>query len=204
MKILHVFGCKCYIVRDGKNLDKMKEKRDACIFVGYATQSKGFRVYNKRTVMIVETIHVNFDELQEMTSEDNTLGLAPQRQMMFEQDSSSLAPQRLTTASEHNGLGLAPQCQKILEQQCHEPSSSTHVQDNLSSSETTHAQSMSELVLLFSHMFDEYFKGENEVVFKPFAVFDKSNTTQSTTTVVAAEEPQLIVYNIPDPTTPTS
>ncbi|GJQ95147.1 retrovirus-related pol polyprotein from transposon TNT 1-94 [Tanacetum coccineum] len=34
---------------DGENLDKMKEKGDPCILVGYSTQSKGYRVYNKRT-----------------------------------------------------------------------------------------------------------------------------------------------------------
>ncbi|GJX54315.1 retrovirus-related pol polyprotein from transposon TNT 1-94 [Tanacetum coccineum] len=28
---------------DGENLDKMKEKGDACIFVGYSTQSKAYR-----------------------------------------------------------------------------------------------------------------------------------------------------------------
>nr|GEZ38839.1 integrase, catalytic region, zinc finger, CCHC-type, peptidase aspartic, catalytic [Tanacetum cinerariifolium] len=43
--------------RDGENLDKMKEKKDLCILVGYSTQSKGYRVYNKRTRMIVESIH---------------------------------------------------------------------------------------------------------------------------------------------------
>ncbi|GJV00586.1 retrovirus-related pol polyprotein from transposon TNT 1-94 [Tanacetum coccineum] len=57
------------IVRDGENLDKMKEKGDACIFVGYSTQSKAYRVFNKRTRMIVETIHVNFDELPQMASD---------------------------------------------------------------------------------------------------------------------------------------
>nr|GEV15209.1 Gag-Pol polyprotein [Tanacetum cinerariifolium] len=30
--------------QDGKNLDKMKEKGDQCILVGYSTQSKGYRV----------------------------------------------------------------------------------------------------------------------------------------------------------------
>ncbi|GKF29130.1 retrovirus-related pol polyprotein from transposon TNT 1-94, partial [Tanacetum coccineum] len=54
-KFFHIFGSLCYIVRDGKNLDKMKEKGDACIFVGYSTQSKAYRVFNKRTRMIVET-----------------------------------------------------------------------------------------------------------------------------------------------------
>ncbi|GJS35023.1 retrovirus-related pol polyprotein from transposon TNT 1-94 [Tanacetum coccineum] len=56
------------IVRDGENLDKMKEKGYACIFVGYSTQSKAYRVFNKRTRIIVETIHVNFDKLPQMAS----------------------------------------------------------------------------------------------------------------------------------------
>ncbi|GJR22553.1 retrovirus-related pol polyprotein from transposon TNT 1-94 [Tanacetum coccineum] len=32
VKFFHIFGSLCYIVRDGENLDKMKEKGDACIF----------------------------------------------------------------------------------------------------------------------------------------------------------------------------
>nr|GEY78055.1 retrovirus-related Pol polyprotein from transposon TNT 1-94 [Tanacetum cinerariifolium] len=52
---------------DGENLDKMKEKEDQCILVGYSTQSKGYRVYNKRTRMIVESIHIRFDEIKEVS-----------------------------------------------------------------------------------------------------------------------------------------
>nr|GEZ88010.1 retrovirus-related Pol polyprotein from transposon TNT 1-94 [Tanacetum cinerariifolium] len=66
IKHLHIFGCICYITRDGENLDKMKEKGDQCILVGYSTQSKGYRVYNKRTMMIVESIHIRFDEIKEV------------------------------------------------------------------------------------------------------------------------------------------
>nr|GEY41072.1 retrovirus-related Pol polyprotein from transposon TNT 1-94 [Tanacetum cinerariifolium] len=33
IKHLHIFGCICYITRDGENLDKMKEKGDLCILV---------------------------------------------------------------------------------------------------------------------------------------------------------------------------
>ncbi|GJZ77352.1 retrovirus-related pol polyprotein from transposon TNT 1-94 [Tanacetum coccineum] len=36
IKHLHIFGCTCYITRDGENLDKMKEKGDPCILVGYS------------------------------------------------------------------------------------------------------------------------------------------------------------------------
>nr|GEV59506.1 putative ribonuclease H-like domain-containing protein [Tanacetum cinerariifolium] len=53
---------------DGENLVKMKEKEDPCIFVEYSIASKGYRVYNKRTRLIVESIHLNFDKIKEMTS----------------------------------------------------------------------------------------------------------------------------------------
>ncbi|GKF63705.1 hypothetical protein Tco_0187153 [Tanacetum coccineum] len=35
----------------------------------YSTQSRAYKVYNKRTRVIVETIHVNFDELPQMASD---------------------------------------------------------------------------------------------------------------------------------------
>nr|GEX41780.1 retrovirus-related Pol polyprotein from transposon TNT 1-94 [Tanacetum cinerariifolium] len=69
VKFFHIFGYLCYIIRDGENLDKIKEKGDACIFVGYSTQSRAYRVFNKRTRVIVESIHVNFDELPQMASD---------------------------------------------------------------------------------------------------------------------------------------
>ncbi|GJR57196.1 retrovirus-related pol polyprotein from transposon TNT 1-94 [Tanacetum coccineum] len=77
---LHIFGCTCYLTKDGANLDKMKEKGDPCILVGYSTQSKGYHVYNKRTRLIVESIHIKFDEIKEMTEtsvDNNTSGLVP-------------------------------------------------------------------------------------------------------------------------------
>nr|GEW61438.1 hypothetical protein [Tanacetum cinerariifolium] len=69
VKFFHIFGSLCYIVKDGENLDKMKEKGDACIFVGYSTQLRAYRVFNKRTRVIMESIHVNFDELPQMASD---------------------------------------------------------------------------------------------------------------------------------------
>ncbi|GKB51153.1 integrase, catalytic region, zinc finger, CCHC-type containing protein, partial [Tanacetum coccineum] len=43
VKFFHIFGSLYYIVIDGENLDKMKEKGDACIFVGYSTQLRAYR-----------------------------------------------------------------------------------------------------------------------------------------------------------------
>ncbi|GKB35932.1 retrovirus-related pol polyprotein from transposon TNT 1-94 [Tanacetum coccineum] len=78
VKFFHIFSSLCYIVRDGENLDKMKEKGDACIFVGYSTQSRAYSVFNKRTRIIVETIHVNSDELPQMASDHVSSDPAPQ------------------------------------------------------------------------------------------------------------------------------
>ncbi|GJW85316.1 retrovirus-related pol polyprotein from transposon TNT 1-94 [Tanacetum coccineum] len=96
IKHLYIFGCTCYLIRDGENLDKMKEKEDPCILVGYSTQSKGYRVYNKRTRLIVESIHLIFDEIKEMfeTSVANdTSGLVLQRQKASDYDNSGPDPQ---------------------------------------------------------------------------------------------------------------
>ncbi|GKA36365.1 retrovirus-related pol polyprotein from transposon TNT 1-94, partial [Tanacetum coccineum] len=80
----------------GENLDKMKEKGDPCILVGYSTQSKGYHVYNKRTRLIVESIHLRFIEIKEMSKTsvaNDTSGLVPQRQKASDYDNSDLVPQ---------------------------------------------------------------------------------------------------------------
>nr|GEU36601.1 protein transport protein SEC24-like At3g07100 [Tanacetum cinerariifolium] len=95
VKFFHIFGSLCYIVRDGENLDKMKEKGDECVFVGYSTQSRAYRVFNKRTRVIMESIHVNFDELPQMASDHISSDPAPECQRMaLEHDSLSPAIQR--------------------------------------------------------------------------------------------------------------
>nr|GEV89699.1 hypothetical protein [Tanacetum cinerariifolium] len=97
VKFFHIFGSLCYIVRDGANLDKMKEKSDACIFVGYSTQLRAYMVFNKRSRVILETIHVNFDELSQMASDHV---------------SSDPVPQCQRTVVEHDSLSPGPQCQE--------------------------------------------------------------------------------------------
>ncbi|GKF42797.1 hypothetical protein Tco_0126139, partial [Tanacetum coccineum] len=52
-----------------EDLGKLKPKADIGIFVGYDPAKKAFRIYNKRTCLIIETIHVDFDDLTVMASE---------------------------------------------------------------------------------------------------------------------------------------
>ncbi|GJT02655.1 retrovirus-related pol polyprotein from transposon TNT 1-94 [Tanacetum coccineum] len=92
----------------------MKEKGDPCVMVGYSTQSKGYHVYNKRTRLIVESIHIKFDEIKEMMSDHNNSDLAPQRQeMSIENVSSGLVPQG-QKASDYDNSDPVPPRQNVV------------------------------------------------------------------------------------------
>nr|GEY73980.1 retrovirus-related Pol polyprotein from transposon TNT 1-94 [Tanacetum cinerariifolium] len=74
LSFFYVFGALCYLTNDSENLGKLQPKADIGIFIGYAPTKKAFRIYNRRTRRIVETIHVDFDELMAMASEHRSLG----------------------------------------------------------------------------------------------------------------------------------
>nr|GEY25884.1 hypothetical protein [Tanacetum cinerariifolium] len=63
LKYFRVFGSLCYSTNDYDDVGKLKAKADIGIFVGYAPTKNAYRVYNKRTRKIQETVHVTFDEL---------------------------------------------------------------------------------------------------------------------------------------------
>nr|GFD17126.1 retrovirus-related Pol polyprotein from transposon TNT 1-94 [Tanacetum cinerariifolium] len=71
LSYFHVFGALCYPTNDGENVGKLQPKADIGIFIGYAPTKKAFRISNRRTRRIVETIHVDFDELTAMASEQS-------------------------------------------------------------------------------------------------------------------------------------
>jgi hypothetical protein len=68
----HVFGCKCFILKKGKKLDKFEARSVDGIFFGYASHSRVYRVLNLETNQIVVTCEVTFDETQ------------PRSQLLFE------------------------------------------------------------------------------------------------------------------------
>ncbi|GKC76965.1 retrovirus-related pol polyprotein from transposon TNT 1-94 [Tanacetum coccineum] len=65
LTFFRVFGALCYPTNDSEDLGKLQPTADIGIFVGYAPSRKGYRIYKKRTRRIMETIHVQFDELTE-------------------------------------------------------------------------------------------------------------------------------------------
>nr|GFA06160.1 hypothetical protein [Tanacetum cinerariifolium] len=65
LTFFRVFGALCYPTNDSEDLGKLQPTANTGIFVGYDPSRKGYRIYNKRTRHIMETIHVQFDELTE-------------------------------------------------------------------------------------------------------------------------------------------
>ncbi|GKF94800.1 retrovirus-related pol polyprotein from transposon TNT 1-94, partial [Tanacetum coccineum] len=68
LSFLRIFGALYYPTNDNEDLGKLKAKADIGFFIGYAPNKKGYRIYNKRTRQIMETIHVTFNELTKQTA----------------------------------------------------------------------------------------------------------------------------------------
>nr|GEY61874.1 retrovirus-related Pol polyprotein from transposon TNT 1-94 [Tanacetum cinerariifolium] len=88
---LHVFGALCYPKNDREDIGKLRAKGDIGFFIGYSTYSCAYRVYNRQTKKIMETMNVSFDELSAMA---------------FEQRSSKPRLQSMTSGQISSGLDL--------------------------------------------------------------------------------------------------
>ncbi|KAK4399006.1 putative mitochondrial protein [Sesamum angolense] len=61
-KHLRVFGSICYVHIPTEKRHKLEEKTEKGIFLGYSTQSKGYRIYNLKTKKLIISRDVEFDE----------------------------------------------------------------------------------------------------------------------------------------------
>nr|GEU49237.1 Gag-Pol polyprotein [Tanacetum cinerariifolium] len=90
----------CYLKNDREDIRKLGAKVDIGFFIGYSAYSCAYRVYNRRTKKIIETMNVTFDELPAMDVEQSSSKLGLQS-MTSGQISSRLdltyAPLTITT-----------------------------------------------------------------------------------------------------------
>nr|GEW68115.1 hypothetical protein [Tanacetum cinerariifolium] len=91
ISFLYVFGDLCYPNNDHEDIGKHGAKGDIGFFIGHYADSYAFRVYNRRTKKIMETMNVSFDELSAMA---------------FEQLSSKPGLQSMTSGQISSGLDL--------------------------------------------------------------------------------------------------
>ncbi|GJS88315.1 putative ribonuclease H-like domain-containing protein [Tanacetum coccineum] len=62
LSFMRPFGCPVTILNTLDHLGKFDGKADEGFFVGYSTNSKAFRVFNSRTRIVEENLHVKFSE----------------------------------------------------------------------------------------------------------------------------------------------
>ncbi|GKF20225.1 ribonuclease H-like domain-containing protein, partial [Tanacetum coccineum] len=62
LRFMRPFGCPVTILNTIDHLGKFDGKADEGFFVGYSTNSKAFRVFNSRTRIVEENLHVQFSE----------------------------------------------------------------------------------------------------------------------------------------------
>nr|GEV77863.1 hypothetical protein [Tanacetum cinerariifolium] len=91
ISFLHVFGALCYPKNDREDIGKLGAKGDIGFFIGYSADSCTYRIYNRRTKKIMETMNVSFNELSAMA---------------FKQHSSKPELQRMTSGQISSGLDL--------------------------------------------------------------------------------------------------
>ncbi|GKC28841.1 retrovirus-related pol polyprotein from transposon TNT 1-94 [Tanacetum coccineum] len=89
ISFLHVFGALCYPNNDREDIGKLGAKGDIGFFIGYSANTCAYRVYNRRTTKIMETMNMTFDELSAMSSEQSSSKPGLQS-MTFRQISSRL------------------------------------------------------------------------------------------------------------------
>ena len=83
INFLHIFGCKCFVLRNqGENIGKFEAKVDEVIFIGFAA-TKVYRVYNLRMNIVMESVHVVFDDkkIQGLVDEGEHLKVKYQSQI---------------------------------------------------------------------------------------------------------------------------
>ncbi|GKA39314.1 retrovirus-related pol polyprotein from transposon TNT 1-94 [Tanacetum coccineum] len=87
---------------DREDIGKLGAKGDISFFIGYSADSCAYKIYNRRTKKIIETINVTFDELSAMA---------------FEQSSSKPRLQGMTSGQISSGLDLTYASSTITTQQ---------------------------------------------------------------------------------------
>ncbi|KAJ9552834.1 hypothetical protein OSB04_016879 [Centaurea solstitialis] len=84
-----VFGCPCFVLNETENRGKFGPKSDEMIFVGYSDCSVAYRVFNKKSRVVYESVNVRFDPFVELSSSISSNADAVSNNVVFTDASSS-------------------------------------------------------------------------------------------------------------------
>nr|GFA92923.1 hypothetical protein [Tanacetum cinerariifolium] len=127
-----------------EDVGKLNAKGDIGVFVGYSKESDAFRIYNKQTRKIHESVNVNFDEISKMPSKQFSLepGLSKLNETGKYSNPSVLKIMKSSTINVET---------PIIEEVFHEISESFQGESSLSSLNDDVQQSPEEVILYSSN-----------------------------------------------------
>ncbi|KAK2398761.1 putative mitochondrial protein [Trifolium repens] len=84
---LKVFGCVCYAQIPKQKRTKLEETSEICVFIGYSSMSKGYRLYNLKTNKVIISRDVVFDEKTSWNWEEDKMKEKTVPAILLQQDS---------------------------------------------------------------------------------------------------------------------
>ncbi|GJZ56085.1 ribonuclease H-like domain-containing protein, partial [Tanacetum coccineum] len=105
LSFMRPFGCPVTILNTIDHLGKFDGKADEGFFVGYSTNSKAFRVFNNRTRIVEENLHVKFSE-----DTPNIVGSGPNWLFDIDALTNSMNYKTVVAGNQSNGNACTKSC----------------------------------------------------------------------------------------------
>ncbi|GJV43037.1 retrovirus-related pol polyprotein from transposon TNT 1-94 [Tanacetum coccineum] len=99
LSFMRPFGCPVTILNTIDHLGKFDGKADEGFFVGYSLNSKAFRVFNSRTRIVEENLHIRFSE-----STPNVVGSGPDWLFDIDALTRTMNYEPIVTGTQSNGF----------------------------------------------------------------------------------------------------
>ncbi|GJZ42394.1 ribonuclease H-like domain-containing protein, partial [Tanacetum coccineum] len=106
LSFMRLFGCPITILNTIDHLGKFDRLADEVFFVGYSTNSKAFRVFNSRTRIVKENLHVKFSE-----ETPNIEGNGPNWLFDIDALTKSLNYEPVVVGNQSNGIAGTKACE---------------------------------------------------------------------------------------------
>ncbi|GJY67248.1 putative ribonuclease H-like domain-containing protein [Tanacetum coccineum] len=106
ISFMRPFGCPVTILNTLDHLGKFDEKADEGFFVGYSVNSKAFRVFNSRTRIVKETLHITFLE-----NKPNVAGSGPEWLFGIDALTKSMNYEPIVAGNQSNGIVGTKACE---------------------------------------------------------------------------------------------
>nr|GEV57472.1 hypothetical protein [Tanacetum cinerariifolium] len=108
LSFMRPFGCPVTILNTIDHLGKFDGKADEGLFVGYSTNSKAFRIFNNRTSIVEENLHVKFNE-----NTPNIAGSGPNWLFDIDALTKSMNYKLIVTGNQSNGSAGTKACDNV-------------------------------------------------------------------------------------------